>query len=87
MSDQEISAPEVKITPKIEKIVHRVLNFFKENQAKFTTKRQASKYLMGFGKVYKEEHNTPLESSKRGGVDVPPTQKSPKKKVRKSGKK
>ena len=87
----EETAPEVAVperTPnKIEKAVAKVLNFFNENKAKFETKRQASKYLMGFGKVWKEEHNIPLESSKKGGLDIPPTPKSPKKKVRKTGKK
>jgi hypothetical protein len=41
------------------------LKFFKENEAKFKTKRQASKYLNHYGKVWKEEHSIPLTDPKR----------------------
>lgn len=32
---------------------------------KFETKRQVSKYLNNYGKVWKEEHNIPLTDPKR----------------------
>jgi uncharacterized membrane protein YbaN (DUF454 family) len=44
---------------------NRVVNFFKENVSKFETKRQASKYLNHYCKVWKEEHNIPLTDPKR----------------------
>jgi hypothetical protein len=44
---------------------NRVVNFFKENESKFTTKRQASKYLNHYGKVWKEEHDISLTDKKR----------------------
>ena len=47
-------------------IKNRVVNYFKENSTKFATKRQASKYLNHYGKVWKEEHNIPLNAPKRG---------------------
>lgn len=43
-----------------------VKKFFEDNQEKFKTKRQASKYLNHMGKVWKEEHNIPLSDPKRG---------------------
>lgn len=43
----------------------RVKKFFDESNGKFATRRQASKYLSGFGKAYKEEQNIPLTWSKR----------------------
>ena len=46
----------------------RAKKFYEENSTKFTTKRQASKYLNHYGKVWKEEHNIPLNAPKRGGV-------------------
>lgn len=42
-----------------------VRKFFNENRDKFETKRQASKYLNHYGKVWKEEHNIPLTDPKR----------------------
>ncbi len=42
-----------------------VVKFFKENEGKFGTKRQASKYLNHYGKVWKEEHGIPLTDPKR----------------------
>lgn len=44
----------------------KVAIFFKENPDKFKTKRQASKYLNHYGKVWKEEHNIPMQAPKRG---------------------
>ena len=44
---------------------NRVVNFFKQNESKFGTKRQASKYLNHYGKVWKEEHGIPLTDKKR----------------------
>lgn len=44
---------------------NRVKTFFQENTGKFASKRQASKYLMGFGSVWKMEHNIPMEWGKR----------------------
>ena len=38
---------------------------YRENPKKFETKRQASKYLNHYGKVWKEEHNIPLTDPKR----------------------
>ena len=43
----------------------RVSKFYDENLEKFETKRQASKYLNHYGKVWKEEHNIPLSDPKR----------------------
>lgn len=42
-----------------------VARFFGENREKFKTRRQASKYLNHYGKVWKEEHNIPLTDPKR----------------------
>ena len=42
-----------------------VKKFFEENQSKFGTRRQASKYLNHYGKVWKEEHGIPLTDPKR----------------------
>ena len=42
-----------------------VVKFFKENLAKFKTRRQASKYLNHYGSVWKTEHNIPLTDPKR----------------------
>jgi hypothetical protein len=66
---------------------NKVRNFFSENTSKFKTRRQASKYLMGRGSVWKQEHNIPLEDSSRGITNIPPTPKSPKKKVKENTKK
>ena len=78
---------EEKVDKKEKDVNIKVLKFFNENKEKFRTKRQASKYLMGFGKVYKTEHEILLGSSKRGTPDIPLTLKSGKKKVVKKGKK
>lgn len=43
-----------------------VRKFFESNKEKFGTKRQASKYLNKYGKVWKEEHGIPIEAPKRG---------------------
>lgn len=54
----------------------RVKKFFDESNGKFATRRQASKYLSGFGKIYKEEHDIPLTWSKRQPfVEMPLTKK------------
>lgn len=54
----------------------RVKKFFDESNGKFATRRQASKYLSGFGKMYKEEHDIPLTWSKRQPfVEMPLTKK------------
>lgn len=45
---------------------NRAAELYKENPTKFGTKRQASKYLNHYGKVWKEEHNIPLSAPKRG---------------------
>ncbi len=45
----------------------KVVKFFKENSTRFKTKRQASKYLNHYGRVWKETHNIPLTDPKRGG--------------------
>jgi len=42
------------------------LNLFKQSGIKFKTKRQASKYLNHYGRVWKEEHNIDLSAPKRG---------------------
>lgn len=42
------------------------LNLFNSNKDKFKTKRQTSKYLNHYGKVWKEEHNIDLSEPKRG---------------------
>ena len=54
----------------------KVEEFFKSNPDKFTTRRQASKYLNGYGKVWKGEKNIDLFAGKRDGRITPPTQKS-----------
>lgn len=46
----------------------RALNLFKENKDKFKTKRQASKYLNGYGIVYKAERGIELSAPKRGAA-------------------
>lgn len=43
-----------------------VKNYFSENQSKFQTKRQASKYLNHYGRVWKEEHGIAITDPKRG---------------------
>lgn len=43
----------------------RATKFFKENKDKFKTKRQASKYLNGYGMLYKMERNIELSAPKR----------------------
>ena len=51
-----------------------VKRFFDENREavdgkpKFETRRQASKYLMRFGRVWKAEHGIDLAAPKRGNV-------------------
>lgn len=42
-----------------------VAKFYNENQEKFGTKRQASKYLNKHGKVWKAEQGIPLTDPKR----------------------
>ena len=42
------------------------LNLFNSNKDKFKTKRQASKYLNHYGKIWKIEHNIDLLEPKRG---------------------
>ena len=86
MTEETVVVVAEKVPNKIEKIIHKVKDFFNENKAKFESRRQASKYLMGMGKVYKNEHEIPLENKKRGGEEIPKTPKSSKKKVRKLGK-
>jgi hypothetical protein len=49
-----------------------VKKFFDENKDKFTKRRQASKYLMHFGSVYKTEQNIPMEYSTRTMVEIVP---------------
>lgn len=44
---------------------NRTVKFFKENQEKFKTRRQASKYLNHYGMVWKTEHNIPLTDPRR----------------------
>ncbi len=44
---------------------NRVLNFFNDNREKFETRRQASKYLNHYGRVWKQEHNIPITDPKR----------------------
>lgn len=46
--------------------MNSVNKFYKENQDKFKTKRQASKYLNHYGEVWKEEHGIELSAPKRG---------------------
>lgn len=48
----------------------KVTKFFQESKKEdgtsvFETKRQASKYLNHYGKVWKLEHNIPLSAPKR----------------------
>lgn len=64
----------------------KVTKFFQESQDRFTKKRQASKYLNGFGSVYKTQHNIPMEYSTRTFLEVKPTPKSAKNLVKKKGK-
>lgn len=63
-----------------------VTKFYNENKEKFGTKRQASKYLNQYGKLYKEETGIPLEASKRGKEVPEKTPKSVNKKVVKKDK-
>jgi hypothetical protein len=56
----------------------KVREFFKENESKFGTKRQASKFLNKHGKVWKELQGIDLSAPKKGGEGVPPTPKSKK---------
>lgn len=44
---------------------NKVTKFYNENKDKFETKRQASKYLNHYGKVWKLEQNIPLSDPKR----------------------
>ena len=46
--------------------MNSVNKFYKENPNKFETKRQASKYLNHYGKVWKTEHDIELSAPKRG---------------------
>jgi len=55
-----------------------VEKFYSSSKDKFKTKRQASKYLMGFGSVYKTEKEIPLEYSKRTMLEVANRAKSDK---------
>ena len=55
-----------------------VIKFYTDNKDKFKSKRQASKYLNGFGLVWKTEHGTDLQEARRGGVTVTPRTKSDK---------
>ena len=43
----------------------RVTKFYNENKDRFLTKRQASKYLNHYGRVWKCEHKIPLSDPKR----------------------
>lgn len=45
--------------------MNNTVKFFNENRDKFETKRQASKYLNHYGKVWKTEHNIELSAPKR----------------------
>ena len=45
--------------------MNNVTKFFKENQEKFKTKRQASKYLNHYGRLWKLEHDIELSAPKR----------------------
>lgn len=47
------------------KTENSVAKFYAENKGKFETKRQASKYLNHYGRVWKLEHNIPLTGPKR----------------------
>lgn len=58
---------------------NRVITFYNENKDKFTTRRQASKYLNEYGSVYKTEKNIPLSYSQRTLVEVSGSPKSSKK--------
>lgn len=60
-----------------------VINFYNSSKDKFQTKRQASKYLNGYGTVYKTEHNIPMEYSTRLFQESVPTPKSMKIKKKK----
>ena len=64
-----------------------VKSFFDENKEKFGTKRQASKYLNEYGKVYKAERGIDLGAETRGNIVPTQTPKSATKKVKKIGKK
>lgn len=44
----------------------QALKLFKESPDKFKTKRQASKYLNGYGIVYKADRGIALSAPKRG---------------------
>jgi len=68
----------MQIIKKADKPKGKVVQFFTENKihkdtatgavvsGKFETKRQASKYLNHYGKVWKLEHNINLSAPKRG---------------------
>jgi hypothetical protein len=43
----------------------RTKKFYEENRPRFSTRRQASKYLNHHGQVWKGEHNIPLSDPKR----------------------
>lgn len=45
--------------------MNSVTKFYKENPNKFETKRQASKYLNHYGKVWKKDHGIVLSAPKR----------------------
>jgi len=57
---------------------NRVSKFYIENKDKFTSKRQASKYLNQYGNVWKTEQMIPLSYSKRTMVENPQPIKSDK---------
>ena len=42
-----------------------VEKFYRSSEGKFETKRQASKYLNHYGKVWKKEHGIELSAPKR----------------------
>lgn len=49
----------------------RAVKLFRENPEKFKTRRQASKYLNGFGTVWKTEKGIELTEPKRGKTTDP----------------
>jgi hypothetical protein len=65
---------------------NKVNDFYNSNKEKFKTKRQASKYLNGFGSIYKEEQKVPLSYSKRTFVENVMSKISINKKINKGKK-
>jgi hypothetical protein len=49
----------------IKEMEGRTKKFFESNKEKFDTKRQASKYLNHYGKVWKKEHGIEMSAPKR----------------------